>query len=400
MKRIAVVTTSRADFSHLVGPLRAIAAHPQLEARLIATAAHAAPEFGSTLNAVRDFGIEVDEVVECLLSSDTDLGMAKTIGVATLGISEVLARLRPDVLLLIADRYEMLAPAAAALALRIPVAHIEGGDVSAGAIDDAVRNALTKLSHLHFTPTERARRRVLALGEEAWRVQRSGAPSLDLLRQSTPRSRTQVNNELGLRDDPYGIVAYHPVTLMTNTVAEADALYDALDQVSHDLVFCFPNADAGARRLVARAETFCESSGGRARLFVNIAPDLYWDLLRHAVFMLGNSSSGIMETPAAGVPAVDIGARQGGRELAANTLHAAADPAEIIAAVGEATSKEFRQHCRSVANPYGDGRSGLRIAAALAAAPDRARLLYKRPLPVQDLAQMRDADRNGYAFIQ
>src|ERR1700736_5911643 len=171
MKRtIAVITTSRADYSHLYWPLRDLSENENVDLRIIALGSHLSPEFGSTVQEIEKDGFQIDSRVECLLSSDTDIGMAKTIGIATLSLADLLGKMRPHLLLLIADRYEMLAPAAVALALRIPVAHIEGGEVSEGAIDDAVRNALTKLSHIHFTSTPAARERVIALGEEDWRV--------------------------------------------------------------------------------------------------------------------------------------------------------------------------------------------------------------------------------------
>ena len=182
-RRIAVVTTSRADYGHLYRTLKELENCPEIDLKIIALGAHFSPEFGNTFREIEADGLTIDESLECLISSDSDVGMAKTIGVATLGLADVLGRMRPDILLLIADRYEMLAPASVALALRIPIAHIEGGDVSEGAIDDAVRNALTKMSHLHFTTNENSRQRVLAMGEEAWRVHLVGSPSLDNLRQ-------------------------------------------------------------------------------------------------------------------------------------------------------------------------------------------------------------------------
>ena len=193
-RKIAVVTTSRADYSHLYWPLRELSAHPDVELKIIAMAAHLSPEFGATIHEIERDGFEIAERVECLLSSDTDVGMAKTIGLATLSLADVLGRMRPDLLLLIADRYEMLAPASVALALRIPIAHIEGGEVSEGAIDDAVRNALTMMSHVHFTSTQSARERVISMGEEPWRVHRAGAPSLDHLRRRTLFTREQLEN--------------------------------------------------------------------------------------------------------------------------------------------------------------------------------------------------------------
>src|SRR5437016_4424534 len=180
-RTIAVVTTSRADYSHLYWPLRRLHEHQALDPKVIVLGPHLSPEFGTTAGEIERDGFEIAARIECLVSSDSDVGMAKTIGVAILGLADALARLRPDLLLLIADRYEMLAPASVALALRIPVAHIEGGDVSLGAIDEAVRNALTKLSHVHFTTTESARQRVISMGEESWRVHTVGSPSLDHL---------------------------------------------------------------------------------------------------------------------------------------------------------------------------------------------------------------------------
>jgi UDP-N-acetylglucosamine 2-epimerase (non-hydrolysing)/GDP/UDP-N,N'-diacetylbacillosamine 2-epimerase (hydrolysing) len=191
--------------------------------------------------------------------------MAKSIGVAVLSLADALGALRPDVLLLIADRYEMLAPAAVALSLRIPIAHIEGGEISEGAIDDAVRNALTKMSHIHFTSTEGARARVIAMGEEAWRVHRAGAPSLDHLRRSRLLTREEVEARCGMDlHTPALLVAYHPVTLEHDTTAEAAALFAALEQIAADrdaqILFCYPNADAGSR--ASAREDVCESGRG------------------------------------------------------------------------------------------------------------------------------------------
>ena len=180
-RRIAVLTTSRADYGHLYWPLRDLSTCPDIDLKIIAMGPHLSPEFGNTGREIEKDGFSIEVRIECLLSSDSDIGMAKTIGVATLALSDCLGQMRPDLLLLAADRYELLAPASVALALRIPMAHIEGGEVSEGAIDDAVRNALTKLSHVHFTSTAAARARVIAMGEEDWRVHYAGAPSRDLV---------------------------------------------------------------------------------------------------------------------------------------------------------------------------------------------------------------------------
>jgi UDP-N-acetylglucosamine 2-epimerase (non-hydrolysing)/GDP/UDP-N,N'-diacetylbacillosamine 2-epimerase (hydrolysing) len=304
--------------------------------------------------------------------------MAKAIGVATLGLADVLGRMRPDLLLLIADRYEMLAPAGVALALRIPVAHIEGGEVSEGAIDDAVRNALTKMSHVHFTPTEAAERRVLAMGEEAWRVHRVGAPSLDHLVHRRLPSRAEVEAKLGLTlRPPTVMVAYHPVTLARDTLREADEVFAALARLPHQMLFSFPNADAGSRALIARAEAFCARSP-RARLFVNLNPLDYWALLREADLFLGNSSSGIMETPTLRVPSVNVGLRQRGRERARNVIDVEPHAQAILDAVERGLDPAFRRSLEGMENPYGDGHAAERIAGILSQVPLGEALLHKR----------------------
>ena len=382
MRTIATVTTSRADYGHLYWPMREINAHPELDLRLIVTGAHLSSMFGNTVREIEADGFEIYAQVDCLGTDDTDLAMAHTIARATAGIADVLAGLRPDLLLLIADRHEMLAPAAAALALRIPIAHIEGGDVTEGAIDDAVRNALTKMSHLHFTPTEDARRRVLAMGEEAWRVTRVGAPSLDHLIRSTLPERRTLEAKLGMAlDPPPLVVAQHPVTLAADTTAESAALLDSLARWQDPVVFCFPNADTGYATLIERAREFC-AGRHNAVLYTNLDHLSYWALLHYARLLVGNSSSGIMETASVPLPAVDVGFRQRGRTRAGNVLRAAATPDAISAAIDEACSPAFRLRLGTLDNPYGDGHASERITAALAAAPDRDTLLHKRALPL------------------
>ncbi len=385
-RRIAVVTSSRADYSHLYWPLKLLSEHRGVDLRLIAMASHLSPEFGSTVREIEKDGFPIAARIESLLSSDTDVGMAKSIGVAVLSLADTLGEMRPDLLLLIADRYEMLAPASVALSLRIPIAHIEGGEISEGAIDDAVRNAITKMSHVHFTSTETARERVIAMGEEPWRVHRAGAPSLDHLRRGRLLSREEVESacDIDLRI-PAMLVAYHPVTLERNTTAEAAALFEALEQIasqdSMQILFCYPNADAGSRSLIERTRAFL-SRHASARLFVNLDAVTYWSLLRCVDLMLGNSSSGIMETASFALPNVNVGLRQKGRERARNVLDAQPDAAAILARIAEARSPAFRASLEGMANPYGDGHAAERIIEVLTSVPLGPQLLVKRAMPI------------------
>jgi UDP-N-acetylglucosamine 2-epimerase (non-hydrolysing)/GDP/UDP-N,N'-diacetylbacillosamine 2-epimerase (hydrolysing) len=380
-RRIGVVTTSRADYCHLYWPLRELAARPEIDLGLFTMGAHLSPEFGNTLNEIIRDGFPIQARIECLLSSDTDTGMAKTIGIAILGLADALTAWRPDLLLLIADRYELLAPASVALALRIPIAHIEGGEISQGAIDDQVRNALTKMAHIHFTSTPLARRRIIAMGEEPWRVHHAGAPSLDHLRRSALLDLPALEARLGHKlTPPTLLAAWHPVTILRDTNAEADAFFAALAQTPGQLLFVHPNADAGSYALIERTRALAASRPD-AHIFVNLDSITYWSLLGHADALIGNSSSGIMEAASFALPAVNVGIRQQGRERARNVLDAPADTAAILAAIERALTPEFRESLRGMANPYGDGAAAETIARVLATVP-LDNLLIKQPAPL------------------
>jgi UDP-hydrolysing UDP-N-acetyl-D-glucosamine 2-epimerase len=386
-RKIAVVTTSRADYSLLYWPLRELAEYPDLDLKIIALASHLSPEFGCTVREIEKDGFRVDARIECLMSSDSDIGMAKTIGVATLSLADCFGQMRPDLIVLTADRYEMLAPASVALALRIPLAHIEGGEISEGAIDDAVRNALTKLSHIHFTSTALARARVIAMGEEEWRVHRVGAAALDHLRRSPLLSREQVETRLGIQlsrdhSSPTAVVTFHPATIAQDTTREADALFAAVERIPGQLLFCYPNADAGSRALIERMERFSRDHANR-RVFVNLDPIVYWSLLQHVDLLVGNSSSGIIEAASFELPAVNVGIRQRGRERGRNVLDADPTVDSILEQVRIASSEDFRRSLKGMANLYGDGHAAGRIAAVLASVKLGEELLIKRAPPME-----------------
>ncbi len=391
-RKIAVVTSSRADYSHLYWPLRTLAERGDVDLRIIVLGAHLSPEFGCTVREIEKDGFPIAARIECLLSSDSDVGMAKTIGIAALGLAEQLGAIRPDILLLIADRYEMLAPASVALALRIPVAHIEGGETSEGAIDDAVRNALTKMGHIHFTSTFAARWRVIAMGEEEWRVHRAGAPSLDHLRRSTLLTRRELEEKLACDlEIPPLLISYHPVTLAGDTLEETGALFSALGEVPGQLLFSYPNADAGSRALIERTRGFLGARGS-GRVFVNLDAVTYWSLLGQAQVLVGNSSSGIMETASFGLPTVNIGIRQQGRERAKNVVDAPAESSAIVAAIAAGCRPEFRTSLQGMSNPYGDGAASEKIAEVLATVPLGPKLLMKRAVPLNEESFFRAAD--------
>lgn len=390
-RRIGVITTSRADYGHLYWPLRELAANPGVDLAVFVLGAHLSPDFGNTVQEIERDGFPIQARIECLLSSDTDTAMAKTIGLAILGLADALTAWRPDLLLLIADRYEMLAPASVATALRIPIAHIEGGEISQGAIDDQVRNALTKLAHIHFTSTPTARLRVIAMGEEPARVHRAGAPSLDHLHRSELLPRPPLESSLGLSlTPPTLLAAWHPVTILKDTNAEADAFFDALAQCPCQLLFAYPNADAGGRALIERTRALAESRP-HTHMFVNLDPLAYWSLLANVDVMVGNSSSGIMEAASFALPVVNVGIRQQGRERAHNVIDVPAESGAILAAVRHALSPEFRNSLRGMVNPYGNGTAAQTIVRVLTSVSLDG-ILIKQPAPLF-LASERDSEK-------
>jgi UDP-hydrolysing UDP-N-acetyl-D-glucosamine 2-epimerase len=377
-RKIAAVTTSRSDYAHLRWLLHDLSRHPQVDLRIIAMGPHLSPEFGST---GKEIGKERKRVtsIECLLSSDTDVGMAKTLGVATLALADTLGSMRPDLMILIADRYEMLAPASVALTLRIPIAHIEGGETTSGAIDDAVRNAITKMSHLHFACTRAAKQRLIAMGEQPWRVIYSGSLSIDDLRRSELPEKAQIEKQLGisLGGQKRTIVALsHPVTLMKDTIAEANETLAALQQTEEQILLIYPNADAGSRKLIEMAKRLV-SRTSRVKLFINLDHPTYLGLLKNVDLLVGNSSSGVIESTSIGIPALNIGIRQRGREHAANVIDVPAKRGEIRRAIAQALSPDFRRSLQGLENPYGDGHASEIITEALTATALGAELLFK-----------------------
>ncbi len=376
-KKIVAITSSRADYSHLYWVLKLLEQEKTIDLTILAFGPHLSPEYGDTWQQIEKDGFTNVKKIECLLSSDSDLGMAKSLGLATLSIADYLSELRPDLMLLIADRYEMLAPANVALTMRIPIAHIEGGDVSEGAIDDAVRNALTKMSHIHFTPTAKAMARVLAMGEETWRVHQSGAPSLDHLHKSIIPSKTEIRQRFKLNENKLIVVAYHSVTLFKDSAMEQADLFSALSKRKEQIVFCFPNADAGSYKIIKKAQNFCQKHSN-AQIHHNLAAQTYWGLLKVADLMLGNSSSGIMESPSLKLPCINIGIRQLGREQAKNIIDVNANEHEIGQAIDKALNTEFIESLNDLVNPYGEGNASELISRVLTELTINAKLLFKK----------------------
>jgi UDP-hydrolysing UDP-N-acetyl-D-glucosamine 2-epimerase len=361
MRTIGAVTTSRADYGIYRPVLQRIKEHPDLELMLFVGGMHLSPEFGLTVNEIEADGFYVTERVEMLLASDTPEGIAKSMGLGTIGFAQAFARSRPDVLLVLGDRFEMHSAALAALPFNISIAHIHGGEITEGAIDDALRHCITKLSHLHFVATEDYEKRVIQLGEEPWRVLVSGAPSLDNLGSLEFLSREHLEAQFGLRlSQPPLLVTFHPVTLEYEQAEwQVVELIGALRESGLPVVITMPNADTGGRVITRLLEEFAEDYP-QAQMVKNMGTQAYFSLMAIAAAMVGNSSSGIIEAPSLQLPAVNVGNRQRGRTRAMNVIDVGYCRNEILAGIQQSISPDFRDSLRDLVNPYGNGQaSGL-----------------------------------------
>ncbi|MBI2565683.1 MAG: UDP-N-acetylglucosamine 2-epimerase (hydrolyzing) [Candidatus Schekmanbacteria bacterium] len=367
-RRICVVTGGRADYGLLRELLRCLRSTDGVTLQLIATGMHLSPEFGATVRAIEEDRFALDRRIEMLLSSDSDVGAAKSLGLGVLGFADALGELRPDVLVVLGDRFEMLAAAQVAMLLRIPIAHIHGGEATHGVIDDAIRHAITKMAHLHFTANEVYRRRVVQLGERPDRVYTVGAPGLDTIRALELLSRERLEEEIGLRlEHPTLLVTYHPVTLERESpepaVTRLLAALDAFPQAT--VVMTMPNCDTAGRAIARCLQAYAEARPERVRVHASLGALRYLSAIRHADVVVGNSSSGIIEAPFLGTPTVDVGTRQQGRVAADSVVHAADAEEAIVAAIQQALTPEFSALARRCPSLYGDGTASARIARIL-----------------------------------
>jgi UDP-hydrolysing UDP-N-acetyl-D-glucosamine 2-epimerase len=368
MRTIGVVTVGRSDYGIYLPILRRIKADPELRLRLIVAGAHLVPQFGHTVDAIHADGFEIGDRIEMLLASDSPEGIAKSIGLGVIAFAQAFARFRPDILLLLGDRFEMHAAALAALPFKIPVAHVHGGELTEGAMDDALRHSLTKLSHLHFVSMPEYARRVTQMGEEAWRVTVAGAPSLDNLHAVAFPTREQLEMQFGfsLEAAPL-IVTFHPVTLeFEQTEWQIGALMSALDEMRLPVVFTMPNADI-RNSVIRQYISSYVGAHSSAWSVENLGTEGYFGVMRFAAAMVGNSSSGIIEASSFKLPVVNIGTRQAGRLRVANVLDVGNAREEIVAGIQCAISPAFREGLRDLVNPYGDGHAAERIVAGLRA---------------------------------
>ena len=367
MRRIAVFTGTRAEYGLLYWLLKDIKAHPELDLQLIVGAMHLSPEFGNTWQVIADDGFVIDTKIEMLLSSDSRVGIAKSMGLGVIGMADALERLSPDALVILGDRFEALAAAQAALVMNIPIVHIHGGEVTEGAYDDAIRHAITKMASFHCVAAEPYRQRVIQMGERPERVLNVGALGLDHLARSPRMGRQELAENLGFSlDAPFFLVTYHPVTLAAEPpIKSCEALLCALDRwPDHQVILTYPNADNGGRAIIPLLEAYAARQPERVLAIPSLGALRYLSAVAESDAVVGNSSSGLIEVPSFGVPTINIGLRQSGRIAAESVLHCEADEDAIDSSLRQALSPSFREICQQRRNPYGQGNAAEKVVEA------------------------------------
>lgn len=368
MRKICVVTGTRAEYGLLYWLLKEIQADTELQLQLIVTGMHLSPEFGLTFRTIEEDGFIIDAKVEMQLSSDTPVGIAKSIGLGVIGFADALERLKPDVMVVLGDRYEILAAVQAALVARIPVAHIHGGETTEGAIDESIRHAITKMSHLHFVAAEPYRTRVIQLGEHPDTVFNVGALGIENIKRLQLLDRHQLEQCINFElDTPCFLVTYHPATLGTTAPQVAmQALLDALDHFpAAKIIFTKPNSDTDGRVLGQMIDEYSQSNEGRVAVFTSMGQVRYLSALQIVDAVIGNSSSGIIEAPACNTPTVNIGDRQSGRLKANSIIDCLETTESIVSAINKALSAQFQESAKLVVSLYGAGESASHIKSHL-----------------------------------
>jgi UDP-hydrolysing UDP-N-acetyl-D-glucosamine 2-epimerase len=387
---IGVFTGNRAEYGLQLPILRAINAHPGLDYRLVVSGAHLDPDFGRTRAEIEADGMNIHAEVEIVMDESVAYATSQAIGTGVVSIAKTLDRLHPDLFVVYADRFEGFAAVIAATQMNIPTAHVEGGDITeGGALDDSVRHAMTKLAHLHFTTNEQATRRIIAMGEEPWRVHTVGFPAIDLIADGELTDPEELSARYGLDlSRPIVLFTQHSVTtefdLAGVQIAPAIDALRRLGKEGIQVIATYPNNDAGGRRIVDALARFAGENPPGVQIHPSLGRANYHGILsltRHGVRVVcaGNSSSGIKETPAFGCPAVNIGSRQDNRLRADNVIDVDYDAEAIHAAIRRGIEDvQLRERSRSCDNPYGIGDAGKKIAAVLAEVPIDQRLIRKR----------------------
>ena len=370
MKTVCVVTGTRAEYGLLRWVMEGIEKSPSLNLQLVVTGMHLSPEFGLTVNEIKSHGFVVDRSVEMLVSSDTPTGITKSIGLGLTGFADVIADLEPDLVLILGDRYEILAAAISAMIARVPLAHLHGGEATEGSIDEAIRHSITKMSHLHFVATDEYRNRVIQLGEQPNNVYQVGGLGIDNISNLELLDRKTLEESLGFHFKERNLlITFHPVTLESKSSQfQVTELLAALDDLEDTyLIFTMPNSDTDGRILFQQIEKFV-SEHNNASVFTSLGQLKYLSCIAQVDAVIGNSSSGLTETPSFKKATINIGDRQRGRMKAASVIDCLPEHSAILNALEKIYLDEFQKKLKSVVNPYGEGGASELIVEILESA--------------------------------
>jgi GDP/UDP-N,N'-diacetylbacillosamine 2-epimerase (hydrolysing) len=370
MKKVCVVTGTRAEYGLLRWVMEGIEKSPSLNLQLVVTGMHLSPEFGLTIDEIKSHGFVVDRCVEMLVSSDTPTGITKSIGLGLTGFADVIADLEPDLVMILGDRYEILAAAISAMIARVPLAHLHGGEATEGSIDEAIRHSITKMSHIHFVATDEYRNRVMQLGEQPNNIYQVGGLGIDNISNLELLDRKTLEESLGFHFKERNLlITFHPVTLESNSsqfqMAELLAALDDLEDTY--LIFTMPNSDTDGRILFQQIEKFV-SEHNNASVFTSLGQLKYLSCMAQVDAVIGNSSSGLTETPSFKKATINIGDRQRGRMKAASVIDSLPERSAIVNALEEIYFDEFQKKLKSVVNPYGEGGASKLIIEILESA--------------------------------
>ena len=364
MRKICIITGTRAEYGLLYWLMKEIQEDSELEFQIIATGMHLSPEFGLTYRQIEKDGFKIDKKIEMLLSSDTPVGISKSMGLGMIGFAEAYADLKPDVIVLLGDRFEIFSAAASAMIARIPIAHLHGGETTEGAFDEAIRHSITKMSHLHLTAAEEYRRRVTQLGELPNRVFNVGGLGTDNIRRLKLMSREEfedsINFKLGSKNL---LITFHPVTLEHTTAGDQFRnLLNALDELQDTkFIFTKPNADTEGRLIIKMIDDYVFGNSHKAIAFVSLGQLRYLSALKFVDACVGNSSSGLAEAPTFKIGTINIGDRQRGRIKADSIIDCEPSKGSILTVIRKLYSKEFHDKLKNVKNPYGEGGASKKI---------------------------------------
>jgi len=364
-RKVCVVTGTRAEYGLFYPVMKKIQNSRELELQLIATTMHLSEEFGSTYKQIEKDGFIIDEKIENLLASDSKSSIAKSTGLATILLSDTFSRLQPDIILLLGDRYETHAAATTAMLMNIPIAHIHGGEITEGAVDEQIRHSITKMSYLHFTSTEPYRQRIIQMGEDPSRVFVSGAPGIDNIVNFKLLSKKDLEDNLNWKfGQDSALFTYHPVTLENSNINdEINQIFAVLEQTNLNILFTYANADDNGRVINQKIEDFCNTKPKKYKVVKSLGQLRYLSAMRYVDLLIGNTSSGIIEAASFLKPVVNIGDRQKGRLQSGNIIDC--DISSLESAIEQARGDDFINRCSKVENIYGNGHAAELIVKTL-----------------------------------